>query len=116
VFPRKPLIRATSIDKVEINGAWHPLLEELLLRHLRDDQRAAATAAVPGAPSKKTGARWAGPVELASKVISILSGLCVIVFVALLVAGRTTLGTIQVANLLTVFSVTLVGASSQSAV
>lgn len=47
--------------------------------------------------------------DYVSRGVSILSGIAVIVFVALLLSGQSTIGNVQIGTLLTILSFTLVG-------
>lgn len=47
--------------------------------------------------------------EITGKIFSIISGIAIIIFIALLLLGKTEIGQVNISNLLTIFSFTLIG-------
>ena len=69
-----------------------------------------ATSSIPTDPKDKNfEQRWLKMVEVAGKILSVLSGIAIIVFVSLLTAGKAQIGNLQVENLLPILSFTLIG-------
>jgi hypothetical protein len=118
MFSKTPPIRIDSlaVEKVEIHTPFHPFWEEVILDHLREYHKSRSRELLPvehpanlpaGSEHKDPAIMTA--LDYASRVISILSGAAVIVFVALVWVGQTTIGSVQIGTLLTIFSFALVG-------
>jgi hypothetical protein len=114
---RRPLLRIDRIDKVEITTPAEPVLERALIEHLRRAHLVAQEnerrhnpflpMRLQGEATERSTASHV--LDLLSKGVSILSGLAVIAFVVLLWLGKTSIGSVQISTLLTVFGFTLVG-------
>ncbi len=116
MFFRTPKIQIENVEKVEIDLHSHPLWERAVYEYLRSGHQefppSFATSLDPAQIARehdKEDSRFFRALDYISKGISILSGVAVIVFVALLFFGQTIIGSIQVTSLLTVLSFTLVG-------
>lgn len=116
MFSRTPSVRIDKVERVEISTPFHLLWEEALVEYLKARRQGIPYAVWPLAqtfqlPSESEDEETGllKTLDYASKVVSVLSGTAVIVFVALLWSGQATIGNIQVGTLLTILSFTLVG-------
>jgi len=116
VSPKPPSVRIDRIGKVEINTLFPPFWEELLMHfpraRLRDILLFASDSTQALQPPDATETEEPAALkalDYASKGASVCSGIAVIVFVALLLMGRSTVGNVQVGTLLTILSFTFVG-------
>ena len=116
---RTPSIQVDKIERVEVHGEYHPFLDKVAVsyleewrRHLRNQPWPDPNLQLPS-PERSSDdeepSRVMKAVEAAGKVVSLLAGVAVIVFVVMAMAGRTALAGIQIGNLLTVFGFTLIG-------
>jgi hypothetical protein len=114
-----PSIQVHKIDRVEVHGDHHPFFEKMAMSYLEEWRRhlenrpwpdpqlqlqALEQQADEGEPS-----RLMKVVDSAGKVVSLVAGVAVIVFVFMAITGRATVAGMQIGNLLTVFGFTLVG-------
>ncbi|MCL3782730.1 hypothetical protein EMN47_20275 [Prolixibacteraceae bacterium JC049] len=109
---RTPNIKIDKIDKIEVNPHYHPFFEKVardIFYDLLKKERNKESANSDYHDFKKPKSRLLKNIDIISKVVSILSGLGVIVFVIFLFAGKTSIGAVQVSTLLTVISFTLIG-------
>jgi len=116
MFSKTPSVRIDKVERVEISTPFHPLWEEVLLEYLKARRQGIPYAIWPfvqafqlpsESEDEETG--LLKTLDYASKAVSVLSGVAVIVFVALLWSGQATIGNIQIGTLLTILSFTLVG-------
>ena len=93
----KPLLRIEHVDKIEV------------INNYSNDQSEEHPEKVNSATKTETKKKLYNKVDVIAKIVSIVSGLALIVFVILLFYGKTTIGSVQTSTLLTVISVTLIG-------
>ena len=103
-----------NIDQLDVDVPFHPILADMiadrLIEHYKKTIPQIATSAIPTvSEEQKFEPRWLKVVEVAGKILSVLSGIVMIVFVSLLIAGEDQIGTLQVTNLLAIVSFTLIG-------
>lgn len=108
---RSPWIRIERVDHVDIRGPLGPPWDGVILDLIKPghllvpDHRGGPGAALTGGG----GLPWAKWFEKTATILSIASGLAVLILVVLLTLGRVRVGPINVGHALTVLSVTLVG-------
>lgn len=103
-----------KIDQLDVDVPFHPILADTiadrLIEHYKKTIPQIATSAIPTVSEKqKFEPRWLKVVEVAGKILSVLSGIVMIVFVSLLITGKDQIGTLQVTNILAIVSFTLIG-------
>ncbi len=115
MFSRMPSVRIDRIEKIEITIPFPFIGEDLISdsAKLRLRSRLHTSWPIPQSlqlPSEeeKVDSTLLKTLDYVSKGVSILSGIAVIVFVGLLWSGQTTIGSVQIGTLLTIFSFTLV--------
>lgn len=102
----QPSIRIDKIQNVDVTFAYHPIYDDPHAQYLHEmwsheqPQRSLYTQKRPS---------WMANVEFISKIVSLLSGIALIVFVILLWSGASTIASLNIGNLLTVFSFTFFG-------
>jgi hypothetical protein len=114
MFWSTPQIRIDHVDDIHLNGFSDPILFDLARKYLKSPQSLPPTWYSPpflaGSASPKTEQTgWVRYVDIVGKIVSILSGVAVIVFLGLLWSGRTAIANVSVGTLLTGFSFTLIG-------
>jgi hypothetical protein len=101
-------IQIDHVDRISIDGSFHPLLYELFQEFLKSSKHSGLPSR-RGSPSlSRDKSTWVRRLDLLGKVVSGLSGFAVIVFIILLWTGRATVGSINIKNLLNIFSFTLI--------
>ena len=107
-FSHRGQIHIDEIEKVEIHLPYHHPAH--MDKYLDLMERCLSGAASPvKAATKPAKAGWVKALDLASKIISIVSGLAIVVFLILLIAGVSKVGNIQTDSILTIFGFTLFG-------
>jgi len=116
MFSRIPSIQIDKVERIEINSPLSPIGAEVLLDYFRKRRRSIPYAVWPFTQAFSLPAEveekepgLLKTLDYVSRGVSILSGIAVIVFVALLLSGQTIIGNVQIGTLLTVLSFTLVG-------
>ena len=116
MFSKTPAVRIDKIERVEISTPFHPLWEEIVFDYLKARWQGSTYTVWPIAQplqlpseSEKEESVLLKTLDYISRGVSILSGIAVIVFVALLWSGQTAIGSVQIGTLLTILSFTLVG-------
>ena len=95
-------VNIENAENVEINIFNSPSMSTTSKDISTKTKESKDSADTSGAKSK-----FQSVVETIGKIVSIISGLAVLVFVVLLWSGITTIGFLQIGNMLTVFSFTL---------
>ena len=109
---KTPNIKIEKIDKIEINPDFHPFFEKLTRDIFYDLLKKENKKQVKNFDHQhliNPKSILLKNIDLISKIVSMLSGLGVIVFVVFLFAGKTSIGSVEVSTLLTVNSFTLIG-------
>ncbi len=111
---RRPTVSINKIDRVDVNVPFHPILKDMiadrLVEHYRKDIPQFTDFPITAiSEEQKVEPRWLKIVEVAGKILSVLSGIAIIVFVSLLIVGKAQIGTLQVTNSLAIVSFTLIG-------
>lgn len=109
---RTPNIKIDRVDKIEVNPNYHPFFEKIARDIFSDlikkeTDKSNEISDIKAHRTEKS--KWLKNIDIVSKVVSILSGLGVIVFVIFLFSGKTSIGSVQVSTLLTIISFTLIG-------
>ena len=112
-FKQAPL-HIDKVENIEINTRMHPFWEEEFYHYIKAHQQGRPLDGWPVVPAPQLTTEtkenvWLKSLDYGGKIVSILSGIAVIAFVALMWAGRTAIGSVQIGTLLTVISFTLVG-------
>jgi hypothetical protein len=110
---RRPTVSINKIDKidrVDVNVPFYPILADIIVDRLAEYyQRTTPQFTASPLTRTKFEPQWLKIVEAAGKILSVLSGIAIIVFISLLIAGKAQIGSLQVTNLLTIMSFTLIG-------
>ena len=114
IFSKEPSVRIEKVEKIELSFPFHPFYEEILHHYLKRFPFPERPPFFPfeistGRSPDEQQPTWRKRLDLASKLVSILSGIAVIVFVILLWVGTATIGNLNVSNLLAIFSFTFFG-------
>ena len=116
MFSNTPSVRIEKVEKVEISTPLYPFLEDALMEYLKMRRHGVPYAVSPFVEplqlpieTEKGEPTMLRVLDYISRGVSILSGIAVIVFVALLWSGQSTIGSIQIGTLLTIISFALVG-------
>jgi hypothetical protein len=114
MFSRKPQIHIDKVDNIEIHPHLHPFLEELVIDLIRKTTHGELPA-LSRWPTKEKSPLETEPskanriLDTIGKVVSIVSALAIFVFIILLWLGQSTLASVNITNLLSIVSVTLIG-------
>ncbi len=111
MFFKTPNIKIEKIGNVEINPHYHPIFEKIAYdtfqKFIEKENKLHQVQSLSDQKVKKT--KFLKTIDLLGKIISIISGIAIVVFVIFLLAGKTSIGSVQVSTLLTVISFTLIG-------
>jgi hypothetical protein len=121
MFSKTPFVRINKVERIEITTPFHPFWEEIFFHYFKRLYQQSSPYAVwpfvqplplpsqlPGESEKEEPPLLKG-LDYAGRGVSILSGIAVIVFVALLWSGQATIGSVQIGTLLTIVSFTFIG-------
>jgi hypothetical protein len=109
---KQPSVRIERVDKIEVTLPFTPHYEELIhfyLKHLSiSEPKLQFPSRIPTAtpPERDRKVNWAKWIDLIGKIISIVSGVAMIVFITLLYAGVLTIGSITINHLVNLVSFT----------
>lgn len=102
MFSKRPSIKIDKIENLEINYPYNPEFDDQILKNFYQDS---LDSPLEDDSDSKLLKVW----DYASKIVSVLTGLASIFFLIFLWTGNTSLGTLKVDSLLTVFSFAFVG-------
>ena len=111
---KQPSVTIEKVENIEVSFPFHPFYEEILMHYLKrapyPDRPPFFPFEIPtGKPPEEEKSIWTKRLNSLSTLVSIISGIAVIVFVILLYTGTATIGSLNVGNLLAIFSFTMFG-------
>jgi hypothetical protein len=83
---RRPTVSINKIDRVDVNVPFHPILADIIAERLVEHYRRTtpqftASPITAISEEQKFETRWLKIVEAAGKILSVLSGIAIIVFI-----------------------------------